>query len=235
MKIPLIGITCGEDELNFYARNFYVKAIEAAGGAPILIPSANRNCVREKYLEKLDGIILSGGFDVNPIVFGEEPIPGMGEITPNRDEFELRFAKDFFNLSKSILAVCRGCQVLNLALGGSIYQDINSQIGKIIKHNQEAPRDCATHSIKVLPGTKLSQILLRDQVWVNSFHHQAVKCPAPGLSVVACAPDGVIEAIEGDDHPFAIGIQWHPECNWQKDLGSFRLFQAFVKAAEDGL
>ncbi|MEL7568234.1 MAG: gamma-glutamyl-gamma-aminobutyrate hydrolase family protein, partial [Dehalobacterium sp.] len=115
MKIPLIGITCGEDELNFYVRNFYVRAIEAAGGSPVLIPSVKRICVREKYLNQLDGMILSGGVDVNPIVFGEEPIPGMGEITPGRDEFELVLAKDFFSSGKPILAVCRGCQVLNLS------------------------------------------------------------------------------------------------------------------------
>lgn len=117
---------------------------------------------------------------------------------------------------------------------GSLYQDINSQIGRTLKHNQDAPRDCPTHSIKVLSGTKLSRIMPQDQVWVNSFHHQAVKCPAPGLSIAASAPDGVIEAIEGEDHPFALGVQWHPECNWQKDLGSFRLFQAFIKGVKDG-
>jgi len=232
LDVPLIGITCGEDELNFYVRNFYVKVIEAVGGSPVLIPSVRRNCIREKYLKQLDGIILSGGVDVNPIVFGEEPIPGMGEITPARDEFELALTRDFFTSGKPILAVCRGCQVLNLSLGGSIYQDINSQIVETIKHNQQAPRDCPTHSIKIFPGTKLNRILTQNQLWVNSFHHQAVKSPAPGLLASASAPDGVVEAVEAEEHPFAIGVQWHPECNWQQDLGSFRLFQAFIQACQ---
>lgn len=230
MDSPLIGITCGEDELNFYVRNFYVKVIEAVGGVPILIPSVRRCCTREKYLKQVDGIILSGGVDVNPMFFGEEPVPGMGEITPGRDEFELLLTKDFFNTEKPILAVCRGCQVLNLSLGGTIFQDINSQVVETVKHCQQAPRDCPTHSVKVFPGTKLNRILPQDHVWVNSFHHQAVKCPAPGFSVSAAAPDGVVEAIEAEEHPFALGVQWHPECNWQQDLGSFRLFQAFIRA-----
>ncbi|MGI6683964.1 MAG: gamma-glutamyl-gamma-aminobutyrate hydrolase family protein [Bacillota bacterium] len=227
---PLIGITCGEDGLNFYVRQFYVRVIESVGGVPVLLPVLKRNCQRERYLELLDGLILSGGVDVNPLLFGEEPVPGMGEITPERDGFELFLTKKFFLLGKPILAVCRGCQVLNLALGGSIFQDLKSQIPGLIKHDQKAPRESPTHSIKVVPGTKLSHILPQEHWWVNSFHHQAVKYPAPGFMVSACAPDGVIEAIEAKNHPFAIGVQWHPECNWRNDLGSYRLFKAFITA-----
>lgn len=229
--IPLIGITCGEDELNFFSRRFYVSVIEAVGGVPVLLPSVQRTVIREKYLSLLNGIILSGGVDVNPLYFGEEPVPGMREISPERDEFEMMLAKEFFALGKPILAVCRGCQVLNLSLGGSIFQDINSQIDQIIKHDQKAPRYCPTHSIKVIQGTRLSQILLQEHVRVNSFHHQAVKSPAPGFSVTAVASDGIIEAIEADDHPFALGVQWHPECTWQQDLGSYRLFRTFIQHA----
>ncbi|HHT63126.1 MAG: gamma-glutamyl-gamma-aminobutyrate hydrolase family protein [Bacillota bacterium] len=230
--IPIIGITCGEDELNFFVRQFYVQAVEGLGGVPLLLPALKRNMIREKYLELLDGLILSGGVDVNPVLFGEEPVPGLGEITPQRDEFELLLTREFFSLGKPIFAVCRGCQVLNLALGGTVYQDINSQLDKIIKHDQKAPRACPTHSLKVQPGTKLSRILPQEYRWVNSFHHQAVKDPAPGFIVAALASDGVIEAIEAQDHPFALGVQWHPECNWREDLGSYRLFQEFIKACQ---
>jgi len=226
--IPLIGITCGEDGLNYFLRQFYVRVMEAVGGVPVLLPALKRNGMRKKYLSILDGLILSGGVDVNPLLFGEEPVPGMGEITPERDEFELLLTKEFFALGKPILAVCRGCQVLNLALGGSIFQDINSQIPQVLKHNQKAPRECPTHTVKVTPGTKLSRVLPGGQCWVNSFHHQAVKCPAPGFIVSAVAPDGVIEAIEAQDHPFALGVQWHPECTWHNDAGSFRIFKEFI-------
>ncbi|MGI6679316.1 MAG: gamma-glutamyl-gamma-aminobutyrate hydrolase family protein [Dehalobacterium sp.] len=230
MKVPLIGITCGEDGLNFFLRHFYIKAIEAVGGAALLIPSTARQSVKEKYLKSIDGLVLSGGVDVNPLLFGEEPIPGMGEITPERDVFELSWCKDFFLSEKPILAVCRGCQVLNLSLGGTIFQDIKSQLVSTIKHDQAAPRDCPTHSVHLVPGTKLSQIMPGEHLKVNSFHHQAVKTPAPGLKVSALAPDQVIEGIEGVEHAFVMGVQWHPECLWQQHLGSFRLFQAFIQA-----
>lgn len=232
MVIPLIGVTCGEDDLNFFARRFYVNVIEALGGVPVLIPSVGKSVIREKYQSFLHGILLSGGVDVNPLVFGEEPVPGMGEITPGRDEFEIVLTKKFFAEGKPIFAVCRGCQVLNLAMGGSIFQDINSQITPKIKHYQQAPRACPTHSITVAPQTKLCRILAREHAWVNSFHHQAVKAPAPGFLASAAAPDGVIEAIESGDHPFALGVQWHPECNWQQDSGSYQLFQAFIQACQ---
>ncbi|MEN3003891.1 gamma-glutamyl-gamma-aminobutyrate hydrolase family protein [Dehalobacterium formicoaceticum] len=230
MKIPLIGITCGEDGLNFYVRNFYIKAIEAVGGAALMIPPTARQSIREKYLKCIDGLILSGGVDVNPLLFGEEPILGMGEITPERDAFELSWSREFFFSGKPILAVCRGCQVLNLSLGGTIFQDIKSQLVPALKHDQEAPRECLTHSVNLVPGTRLSQIMSGDHIQVNSFHHQAVKTPAPGLQVSAVAADQVVEGIEGEEHSFALGVQWHPECLWRQDIGSYRLFQAFIQS-----
>ncbi|ATW25573.1 gamma-glutamyl-gamma-aminobutyrate hydrolase family protein [Candidatus Formimonas warabiya] len=234
MFYPLIGITCGEDDLNFFVRRFYAQAVEALGGAPVFLPSVQRRSSWGKFLEVLDGLILSGGVDVDPFFFGEEPVKGMGEITPFRDQFEIFFVKEFFPLNRPILAVCRGVQVLNVSLGGTIFQDIDAQVPNILKHFQRAPRPHPTHSVNVVPDTKLSAILPEEQWRVNSFHHQAVNGLAPGLVVSALAPDGIIEAIEGQKHPFALGVQWHPECNWQQDAGSFRLFETFISACRAG-
>ncbi len=231
---PIVGISCGEDDLNFYLRKFYVKAVESIGGVPVLLPTVQRSFSREKYLSLLDGLILSGGGDVDPYYFKEEPVKELGEITPLRDEFEIFITKHFFMANKPILGVCRGIQVLNISLGGTIFQDINSQLSHPIKHFQQAPRWSTTHSIRVVTGTKLGRLLPSQEWRVNSFHHQGIKSPAPGFSASAFAPDGIIEGIEADHHPFAIGVQWHPECNWDGDVASYRLFQAFITACRAG-
>lgn len=234
MANPLIGITCGEDYAmdNYFLRHYYVKVVEAAGGVPILLPPVSRNFARETYLSTIDALILSGGVDVDPVFFGEEPIKGMGEITPIRDQFEITFIKEFYNQKKPILAICRGVQVLNIALGGTIYQDINSQLENCLKHSQQAPKWYATHDVNLVTGTKLSKISSQKEWRVNSFHHQAVRQPAPGFVVSARAKDGIIEAIESRTHKFALGVQWHPECTWENDTGSFLLFKALIAACD---
>ncbi|MDD2498490.1 MAG: gamma-glutamyl-gamma-aminobutyrate hydrolase family protein, partial [Desulfitobacteriaceae bacterium] len=228
MSHPLIGITCSEDYSNdsFMVRNYYFKATEACGGVPIILPSLIEKFSLENIYSLLDGIILSGGADVDPILFGEEPIKGVGKITPLRDQFEINLAGKFFEMKKPILAICRGIQVLNIALGGTIYQDINSQVPNCLKHDQEAPKWHVTHRVAVDGHSKLSQIIGALSYRVNSFHHQAVRQSAPGFIVSARAEDGVVEWIEAPEHPFAIGVQWHPECNWHLDQASRRLFQS---------
>lgn len=232
MKIPVIGITCGEDSQadQLILKNYYVKAVEAAGGCPVLVPVVFKEDIRGRYRDLIDGLILSGGVDVDPEFFGEEPEPGLGEITPNRDMFEIALVKELFPLEKPIMAICRGTQLLNIALGGSIYQDIHAYYKKCLKHMQQAPKWYPTHWVDILTGAKLGKILDRSRLRVNSFHHQAIKLPAPGFNVAALATDGIIEAIEAPDHPFALGVQWHPECSWETDRASFQLFQAFIEA-----
>ena len=234
MSHPLIGITCSEDYSsdNFMVRNYYFKATEACGGVPVILPSLTEKFSLEKVYSLLDGLILSGGADVDPIYFGEEPIKGVGKITPLRDQFEINLAVKFFEMKKPILAICRGIQVLNIALGGTIYQDINSQVPNCLKHDQEAPKWHATHRVLIDSHSKLGKILGAFDYRVNSFHHQAVRQPAPGFMVSAWAEDGVVEGIEAFEHPFAIGVQWHPECNWHLDQASRRLFQSLVTSCK---
>jgi putative glutamine amidotransferase len=232
---PLIGITSGDDysEDLFFLRNYYVKAVEGVGGVPFIIPTVERQFARTTYVSTLDGLILSGGGDVDPLSFGEEPQRGTGKISPLRDDFEIMLVKEFYRGGKPILAICRGIQVMNIALGGTIIQDINTGTINRLKHDQEAPKWHTTHLITVQEGTKLSSILPGNKWSVNSFHHQAVERLAPGFVVSAYASDGIIEAVESVEHPFALGVQWHPECNWSVDLGSYRIFNSFARACRE--
>lgn len=235
MNGPVIGITCGENTgtESFFLRRYYVQGLAAAGGVPVLLPPVGRKYYLKKLSGILDGLVLSGGVDVDPIFFGEEPLLGAGEITPVRDEFELELIWEFFKTGKSVLGICRGLQVLNIAMGGTVFQDLTTQVPGVLKHIQEAPKWYATHWVTVSAGTKIGEILPAPRWRVNSFHHQAVSQAAPGLLVSARAQDGVIEALESEEHSFIVGVQWHPECNWHRDVGSFRLFQEFIRACKN--
>ncbi|WP_366922918.1 gamma-glutamyl-gamma-aminobutyrate hydrolase family protein [Metallumcola ferriviriculae] len=227
---PIIGITCSEeDELGrYYLSYHYVLAVEHAGGTPLLLPSAGKSV--NSFVHLLDGLLLSGGVDVDPVFFGEEPLPGMGEMTPRRDSFEISLTKEFLLLDKPLLAVCRGIQVLNIAAGGNIFQDIYSQYSDAIQHSQRAARHFPSHAVTISPDTILKDIILADKIRVNSFHHQAVRKIAPQFTICAQAGDGIVEAIESEKNTFVVGVQWHPECMWQNDENSRRLFAAFVEA-----
>lgn len=229
---PLIGITCSFDhkEGRYFLPDGYVEAILGAGGYPVLLPgSANLSTV-EPYLKKIQGLLLSGGVDVDPYHFNEEPAPGLGEIVPERDAFEIMLVKAALKEHMPVLGICRGIQVMNIAYGGTIIQHIPARAEKSLKHAQSAPRYHSTHSITVAEGTKLYRLFGSGKVRVNSFHHQAVKKLAPGFKVSAKAPDGIIEAIESTKHKFVLGVQWHPECMITHDTNARVLFQAFVKA-----
>ncbi|RKO66044.1 gamma-glutamyl-gamma-aminobutyrate hydrolase family protein [Desulfofundulus salinus] len=233
--LPVIGITCAWDEekTRFFLSRFYTGAVEAAGGLPLLLPYTKREAGLNTWPELLDGLILSGGGDVDPVHFGEEPLPGCGEISPERDDFELSLARRALSLGLPVLGICRGAQVLNIAAGGDIYQDIVAQVPGCLKHQQRAPRWCATHGIMVEENTCLADIFGAGVMRVNSFHHQAVRRPAPGFIVSARSVDGIIEAIESTARGFALGVQWHPETMWERDGRFLGLFAALVDAGRE--
>jgi putative glutamine amidotransferase len=187
----------------------------------------------ERILPLLDGLLLSGGVDIDPVHFGEPPLPGMGEIAPERDAFELDLTKRSIQADLPVLAICRGIQVLNIAAGGNIYQDIPSQLTDTIKHSQLAPRWYASHQVAVERGTKLAGIFPTEAIGVNSFHHQAIKNLAPGFKVNAMAPDGIIEGIESNSNKFVVGVQWHPEGMWEKYPQMLNLFRALVQESTE--
>ncbi|GAW92516.1 gamma-glutamyl-gamma-aminobutyrate hydrolase family protein [Calderihabitans maritimus] len=232
---PLIGITCSHDlqENRYYLRVNYCRVIEACGGLPFILPAVTTKELIKNYCERLDGLILSGGGDVDPTFFGEEPLPGCGKIDPERDYWEINLVQKWLTTGKPLLAICRGMQVLNIAAGGDIYQDIYSQLSVTIKHQQEAPPWHPTHHVSIIPDTKLYSIMGKLSWRVNTFHHQAIRRPAPGFTVSARAADGVVEALEATSFGFVIGVQWHPECMWKRDPKAKALFETFVKECKN--
>lgn len=201
----------------------YFHAIQQAGGQPVLLAP------NKEIPPYIQGLVFSGGGDVDPLLFGEEPLENNGEISPLRDSFELPLCKNALKASIPLLGICRGMQILALAAGSSIFQDIKSQTSSPLKHSQQAPRFHPTHYVDVAEGSRLYQLTGQKQLLVNSFHHQAVASPGADVLVSAKSADGLIEAIEHKSHPFAIGLQWHPEA--MKDTAQKAIFQGFLNAA----
>lgn len=221
---PIIGITgnCQRENNTMVYKDFYVNAINQAGGIAVLLPTTRDESMVADYLGICQGLLFSGGGDFDPVWWNESTFPVSGEINPLRDHFEMILAKKALAAGKPVLGICRGCQLLNIAAGGSLWQDIPS----LLSHDQKAPRDYAFHDILIESGSQLHQIMHDDKIRVNSFHHQAVKQTGPGLFTTAMAPDGTVEAIESRAHSFLIGVQWHPEC--MTDIYSARLFRALI-------
>ncbi len=210
---PIIGITANVSDGNVSLLPGYYKSIIKAGGIPMVIPPSDDMSIIAGLLDSVDGILLSGGADINPLFMGEEPVNELHNINPYRDRQELLIVKMAANRQIPIFGICRGLQVMNVALGGTIYQDIYSQIdGKLIKHSQDLDRAYASHLVNLEEDSMLSQIINATTLPVNSFHHQAIKDVAQGFKVCAIASDGVIEAIESTEYKSMIGVQWHPEC-----------------------
>lgn len=230
---PLIGISCSwnEEKGQYFLGSMYAEAVEAAGGLPMPLVYSRSDEDVNSVCAAVNGLILSGGGDVDPFYFGEAPIPAGGEICPGRDRFEISLARQALADNIPILGICRGMQVLNIAAGGDIYQDIGQLEGKVIKHFQQAPRWHPTHEVTVSGGTLLSSICGDRTMRVNSFHHQAVRKPAPGFIISARSPDGLAEAIESVNLSFLLGIQWHPETMWKRYPAFLKLFEKLVLAA----
>jgi putative glutamine amidotransferase len=239
-KPPIIGITCtqidpaeGQDRARHGLSETYVRAVTAAGGAPLLIPLLTDHGLLRGLYCRLDGLLLSGGGDIHPCHFGELIHESCTRILPDRDEMELALARWAAEEGKPLLGICRGIQVFNVALGGSLYQDIPSQIPGALAHARHParPREEPSHPVSTRPGTRLAGILGTSSLAVNSFHHQSLKDLAPGLDLTARAADGVVEAVELKGHPFAVGVQWHPEEMVGYDAYARRLFAALTEAA----
>lgn len=223
-----IGITCSwqEAESRHVLRDDYVKAVSYAGGTPLLIPTLPAEAAGDIY-RLCDGLIFSGGDDLDPFFFGEEPQVGLGEINPLRDLFELALAKLALAGTKPVLAICRGLQVVNVAAGGGLYQDLKGFTKA--QHNQKAPRWYPAHEVRLDEPSRLFGFLGKKNIRVNSFHHQGINRLGADLTAAGKSRDGLIEALEtADPRKWLIGVQWHPECSWEKDADSARIFQFFV-------
>ncbi|MCG7335709.1 gamma-glutamyl-gamma-aminobutyrate hydrolase family protein [Sporosarcina sp. ACRSM] len=232
---PVIGITTDVDKDGKHLlNNNYVQAIIRAGGLPFIIPIGIEGDSAQ-VADLIDGLFLTGGGDIDPLLFGEEPHPNLGQVTPARDIVELELARQMMNCDKPILGICRGLQVLNVAAGGTIYQDIYKQHAQpILQHHQKAPTGHATHYVQLKKGSFLEELAGSGRILVNSFHHQSLKDVPEPFSVTGVSTDQIIETIESAQHQFVIGVQWHPERLAENgDSVSMGIFNRFIQACNN--
>jgi putative glutamine amidotransferase len=237
MPRPLIGLTTtlhlppGASNPMVGIRRTYIQAILDAGGLPVLVPPAPEDVLRAIFA-RLDGLLLPGGGDVAPTYYGEEPHSKLGSVEPERDDLELSMCRWALDEEKPVLAICRGIQVMNVAAGGSLYQDIPAQYATEITHASDPalPRGYLAHTVALEPGSRLALLAGSAALSVNSWHHQALKRLGRGLAVSARAPDGIVEGVERPGHRFAVGVQFHPEDLYAADERVHRLFAGFVTA-----
>ncbi len=237
MTVPLIGVTINRDKdkkgkTTYSIKEVYVQAISSAGAAPVLIPLGLTKDTLNAIFTRLDGILFTGGGDVHPRFYHGEPHELIDDIDEDRDRTEIQLIQKSAQTGKPFLGICRGIQVINIALGGTIYADILAQKPGSLNHAtpDEKPRDFLAHAVNIAEDSRLRQILGTAQPEVNSWHHQAVCDLAPGVNATAFAPDGIIEGLELPDHPYGLAVQWHPE--WlQAHEPMRRLFRSFVEAA----
>lgn len=234
-KRPLIGIPCrmdvGKDQ--FYLRKHYSEAIYHAGGTPALVPLIAEKTYARELVNGVDGILISGSnSDVDPHRYGQEPHPKIGRIVTRRDETDVFLLGEVFRAQKPLLGICFGIQILNVYLGGTLWQDVESQVKHAVKHEQTATEDYRSHTIRIKPKSFLYQLTRQKEMRVNSFHHQAIQKVASALVAVATATDGIVEAVEmRQRNQFVLGVQWHPEIGWETDKLSQQIFSSFVEAA----
>ncbi|HOV25525.1 MAG TPA: gamma-glutamyl-gamma-aminobutyrate hydrolase family protein [Pseudobacteroides sp.] len=235
-KRPLIGITPWYDYTNqmTFIKKGYCEGVNEAGGLGVLLPMCTERDILENIVEYCDGFLISGGPDVDPKYFNEINHPFNGDISPYRDIMEIYIIKRAIELNKPLFGICRGIQIMNVAMGGTLYQDIHSQIKDkdVIKHSQAAPSWYPTHKISIKKGSLLNKLLKSNTIEVNSFHHQSVKDLAPGFEISSTSEDGIIECIEYKNHRFALGVQWHPELMWESDKIFLALFEGLVQSCK---
>jgi putative glutamine amidotransferase len=238
MTRKIVGITCSQGTVGDwqlpmdYVRCAYSAACEKSGLLPLLLPVTGDQVVRAAQLDLVDGLLLSGGLDIHPGLYGEGEVhPSTETEAGGRDAHEIALVREAVARDLPIFAICRGLQVLNVALGGTLFQDLPTQVDTEWAHRQGPHSSEKTHRTCIVPGSRLGKIVSgMETLPINSHHHQAAKDVAPGLVVTALADDGVVEALEKPDARFLLGVQWHPENLYETDAPSRALFAAFAKA-----
>ena len=237
-KRPLIGLTADMEESKdplFSIKRRYVDAVADAGGTPIILPALTPARRNDPFLSIVDGLLVTGGyFDIDPRLYGEEPLFRIDDIKRERTESEIYLIKKAVRLGLPVFGVCGGLQAINVAFKGSLYQDLGAQLDNSLQHEQKPlPVAKASHPVDLSRGSTLAKTVKSTSLQVNSTHHQAIKKLGKGLNVCATAPDGVIEAIEGDDDgSFIMGVQWHPE-QLADNSASAAMFKAFVRRCRE--
>lgn len=238
---PRIAITAGSNPGTVdhaWLRFDYLHAISKAHGLPSIIASGFANPLEDaellagEILDNCDGLLLSGGTDVDPLIFGEVAHTALGRVEPARDPFEIALAREAVRRDLPVLGICRGLQVLNVALGGTLIQDIPTDVKGAVTHATGEDRLVIGHEVAIAPHSRLAQLLGSTRLGVNSFHHQAAKRLGEGLALVATSPDdGIVEGLEAPDRQFVVAVQWHPENFWRASNAFDGLFSGFVEAA----
>lgn len=233
---PIIGVTVDKNRSDGYnyekINECNLQALIASGAIPIMLPITGDDELIDDYLNIVEGLYFSGGSDIHPLIFNEDPIKEIGGIDYSRDEFEIKLFKKAAAKNMPILGICRGEQVINVASGGSLYQDIYAQRNGTNGHSPKfSSGGYAHHKVKIAKDSMVYNILKTEETNVNSFHHQAVKDVAEGYKVTAVSEDGIIEAIESVEHSFIVGIQWHPEIMFERYPEFLKIFEALVNAS----
>lgn len=232
---PLVGVMplWDDDKDSIWMLPGYLDGLKEAGATPVIFPLTEEPEEISGLVDICDGILLTGGHDVTPSIYGEEPLEGKVSCCITRDNMEKFVLEDAMKKNKPVLGICRGIQFINAVLGGTLYQDLPSQHPSYIEHHQTPPYDIPVHDVNIRRSTPLYDCLGTDRLSVNSYHHQAVKDVAPGLEVMAESEDGIVEAIYMPSNAFLWAVQWHPEFSYKKDVNSKKIFQAFVESLKE--
>ncbi len=244
MLPPIIGVTGHVDQsaslpnLSLFAvGQSYARAVELAGGTPLVLPPHLEGDALRAAFERLDGLLLSGGGDVNPALYDAQDSGLVWRVDEQRDRAEIALARWALAEDLPLLAICRGAQVLNVAAGGTLIQDIPTQVPDALTHSvpiASRPRSAVAHNVAVASDSRLAELVGAGELGVNSSHHQAVETLGAGLVITARAPDGVVEGVESPTHTFCLGVQWHPEAMVESSPVMRRLFEGLIEAAQAG-
>jgi len=232
MKTKIGIIICGLENNRQYVTDTYIQAVKSAGALPIVLPMVKSKSAISEYVELCDGFLFCGGGDITPLLFGQEPMSGIGKTDITLDLFQIRLMKQVLEAEKPVLAICRGMQVLNVACGGTIYQDLNEVDFETINHMQTSlSRKDISHKVTFTPKSHI-QRMLGPFAYTNSFHHQAIERVGKDLIVTGTTGDDIVEAIEMPSHSFVLGVQWHPESMIDSAPNMKQLFFALVRYAK---
>ena len=229
MKVKIGIVICGVENQKQYITDTYIQAVRMCGGLPLVLPMVKSKSAITEYVSLCDGFLFCGGDDITPLIFGQEPLYGLGKTDITFDLYQIRLMKTILEADKPVLAICRGMQILNVACGGTVYQDLESANLETINHMQTSlARKDISHKVFFKSGSKIKH-LLDNFAYTNSFHHQAVERVGNDLIVSGQTGDGIIEAIEMPSHTFVLGVQWHPECMLDSAPDMKQLFHALIR------
>lgn len=230
MKKAIIGVMplVDKERESLWMLPAYMEGIEAAGGIPVIMPLTNEEETLHRLSDMADGFLFTGGQDVSPALYRKKAGEYCGESCQKRDSMEKILLSIAIREEKPVLGICRGIQLINAALGGTLYQDLPTEYASDLEHHQKPPYDVAAHGVKLVTGTPLSELLGEETMEVNSYHHQAIRELAPVLKPMAYAEDGLVEAVWMPEHRFLWAVQWHPEYNYRVSAESRKLFKKFV-------